>query len=163
MLHENVQPCARFEIIPMRTICSVVLPPILCFASHVVGQTSPAFDVVSIRPSNAGDDQWSMQLRAGGDEFRAMGMPLGETILAAYFPFHLQSEARIVGAPSWVWNDKYDFVGKVGESDLQNWQKLSRRGFAVNNPLLQTMLQNALADRCKMTVHRVAMGRIGGI
>lgn len=27
----------------------------------------------------------------------------------------------------------------------------------VRNPMLQTMLQNALADRCKMAVHRVPM------
>ncbi len=74
------------------------------------------------------------------------------TILVAYFPAKMGSMDRIVGAPGWVWNDKYDVVGKVGEVDLPAWQKLNRGG---QNPMLQTMLQKALADRCKIAVHRI--------
>jgi len=58
------------------------------------------------------------------------------------------------GGPGWVWNDKFDFVGKVGETDLPAWQKFSQ-GLTVQNPVLQTMLRNAPADRCTMAVHRV--------
>jgi uncharacterized protein (TIGR03435 family) len=111
-----------------------------------------AFDVVSIRPSSAGPDHWHMGTPWGGDQYEAIGMPLGMTILVAYFPMKMGSMDRIVGAPGWVWNDKYDVVGKVGEVDLPAWQKLNRGG---QNPMLQTMLQKALADRCKIVVHRV--------
>lgn len=114
-----------------------------------------AFDVVSIRPSNAGPDQWHLQVVPGGDRYEAIGMPLGMTIMMAYFPFRMRSRDRILGAPGWVWNDEYDVVGKVGEAELPSWQKLSQRGLMVQNPMLQTMLQNALADRCKLSVHRV--------
>ena len=114
-----------------------------------------AFDVVSMRPSNAGPDQWHLQVVRGGDQYEAIGMSLGMTIMMAYFSILPVSKDRIVGAPSWVWNDKYDVVGKVGEADLPAWQKLSLRGLRTQNPMLQTMLQNALADRCKMAVHRV--------
>jgi uncharacterized protein (TIGR03435 family) len=114
-----------------------------------------AFDVVSIRPSNAGPNQWQMHVTPGGDQFSAIGMPLGATILMAYFPFRMGSRDRIVGAPGWIWDDKYDFVGKIGEADLPAWQKFAQHGFMVRNPMLQTMLQNALADRCKLAVHRV--------
>ncbi len=82
-------------------------------------------------------------------------MPLGMTIMMAYFPILPVSKDRIIGAPGWVWNDKYDVVGKVGEGDLPAWQKISQRGLRAQNPMLQTMLQNALADRCKIAVHRV--------
>lgn len=113
-----------------------------------------AFEVVSIRPSNAGPEQWRLQVVPHGDRYEAIGMPLGVTILMAYFPVRMGAD-RIVGAPGWVWNDKYDIVGKVGEADLPAWQKFSERLLKAKNPMLQIMLQNALAERCKMAVHRV--------
>lgn len=90
-----------------------------------------------------------------GDEYRAVGEPLGITILWAYFPVRMGSRDRIIGAPSWVWNDSYDFVGKVGETDLPDWQHFSQRGFMAPNPMLQIMLQNALANRCRLVIHRI--------
>lgn len=75
-----------------------------------------AFDVVSIRPSNAGPNQFHMLV--GDDQYSVVEMPLGAIILMAYFPYRMGSKARIVGAPGWLWDDKYDFVGKVGEADL---------------------------------------------
>jgi uncharacterized protein (TIGR03435 family) len=96
-----------------------------------------------------------LQVRVIGDEYQASQMPLGNTILMAYFPFRVGSRDRIVGAPGWVWKDDYDFVAKVGDADLPAWQNLSQRGIRVQNPMLQTMLQNALADRCRLVVHLV--------
>lgn len=116
-----------------------------------------AFDVVSIRASNAGpDDQSRLQVVPGGDQYEAIGLPLGWTILMAYGPMVPISKDRIVGAPGWVWNDNYDVVGKVGEADMPDWRKINQRGLRGQNPMAQTMLQNALADRCKIAVHPVA-------
>jgi uncharacterized protein (TIGR03435 family) len=114
-----------------------------------------AFDVVSIRASNADPDQPRLRVVPGGDQYEAIGLPLGWTILTAYVSLVPISKDRIVGAPDWVWNDIYDVVGKVGEADLPDWQKISPRGLRGKNPMVQTMLQNALADRCKIAVHRV--------
>lgn len=114
-----------------------------------------AFDVVSIRPSSARPNQVHLQVMPGGDRYEAIGMPLGWTILMAYFPIRMGSTDRIVGAPGWVWNDMYDVVGKVREADLPAWQKLSERLLTPKNPMLEAMLQRALVDRCKMVVHRV--------
>lgn len=115
-----------------------------------------AFDVVSIRPASAAEQEhWMVGVLPGGDEYRAIGMPLSTTLMLAYLPWHLSSKNRVVGAPGWLWNDRFDFVGKVGEADLQAWQKLSSRGFMAPNLMLQTMLQNALAERCKLVVHLV--------
>lgn len=125
------------------------------FDQDAAGRSDITFDVVSIRPSNAGLNQWHLGAPAGGDQYDAIGLPLGNTILMAYLPYRLQSKERIIGAPSWVWNERYDIVGKTNEADLADWQKLTQRGLMVQNPMLQTMLRNALADRCRLIVHRV--------
>ncbi|WP_348264163.1 TIGR03435 family protein [Telmatobacter sp. DSM 110680] len=122
----------------------------------VVVHPGLAFDVVSIRASNAGPDESRLQVVPGGDRYEAIGLPLGWTILMAYVSMVPISKDRIVGAPAWVWDDNYDVVGKVGEADMADWRKISQRGLRLQNPMAQTMLQNALADRCKLAVHRVA-------
>jgi len=114
-----------------------------------------AFDVVSIHPSKAGPNEWRMQILPWGDEYRAIGLPLARTLLFAYLPWHSFSRDRIVGAPGWLWDDEFDFVGKVGESDLPAWHSFVSRGFHVPNPMLQTMLRNALIERCKLAIHLV--------
>lgn len=112
-----------------------------------------AFDVVSIRPSSMGLNQFHQLVRE--DQYDAAGMPLGATILMAFFPYRIGSKDRLVGAPGWVWSDEYDFVGKVSEDDLPAWQKSRQGGFMVQNQMLQIMLQNALIDRCKLAFHGV--------
>ena len=128
------------------------MPPSTASDSDTGLRPDLAFDVISIRPSNVGPDQWHFGAPWGSNHYEAIGMPLGHAILTAFFPARLQSQDRIVGAPSWVWNDKYDLVGKVAEADLPAWQKFNKGG---QNPMLETMLQNALVDRCKLVVHRV--------
>lgn len=111
-----------------------------------------AFDVVSIRPVSDTGDRF---IGTSRDEYRAIGWPLGTTIQLAYFSFRMASKDRIIEAPSWVWNERYEFVGKVGETDLSEWQHFIQRGFMAPNPMLQIMLQHVLADRCKLVIHRV--------
>jgi uncharacterized protein (TIGR03435 family) len=112
-----------------------------------------AFDVVSIRPGKPGST--SSMMGIAGDEFRAIGLPLGATILTAYLP-SVASRDQLSGAPSWVWNDTYDFAGKVAPADLPEWQNLREYwNFRVPTRMLQTMLQAALEERCKLVVHRI--------
>ena len=96
-----------------------------------------------------------------GDEYRAIGMPIGTTILVAYFPHNFESKDRLVNAPNWVWNDRFDFVGKVNADDVPKWKKFTEHGGWMQNPMLQTMLQNALANRCKLIIHRVPAEKNG--
>ena len=120
-----------------------------------------SFDVVSIRPSSAGPNDWMMRIRPDGDEYEVRGMPLGNTILMAFFPLATQSKERISGAPNWVWEEKYDFVGKVSAEYLEEWRSAAQHGFGTRNPVLEEMLQNALADRCKLIVHRIPATKPG--
>jgi uncharacterized protein (TIGR03435 family) len=115
-----------------------------------------AFDVVSIKPSKPGETYWTFGDPPGEDLYRAINRPLGVTILEAYFPMALSSRQRLVGAPDWVWKENYDFVGRISAADSEEWEKLSEHwGRTAQNPLLPSMLQIALADRCKLVMHRV--------
>lgn len=111
------------------------------------------FETVSIRENSSPHD-WSVGV--SGDEYRAMGLPLAATILAAYFPRALQGRGRVLGAPGWIWSQTYDFIGKVEPADLAAWEMAGQNSNAViPNQLLQNMLQQALKERCGLVVHSV--------
>jgi uncharacterized protein (TIGR03435 family) len=82
-------------------------------------------------------------------------MPLGVAIEFAYLPLRTQRKEQIVNAPAWLWSDEFDFVGKVGPDDLEEWRMSTQHGLYRPSPMLEAMLQAALADRCKLAVHRV--------
>ena len=112
--------------------------------------------MVSIRPNST--PNWRIQNTPDG--FRIIGLPLGTALSYAYFLPRMQSRDWIVGAPAWLWNDTYDFDGKVSTEDQVEWSK-RRDSHALDartdslTTMLQPMLQAALADRCKLVVHRV--------
>src|ERR1700733_12483501 len=98
----------------------VIFGVIFSSASAQNPNRPPAFDVVSIHPSKGNAAQG---FRITPDGYSANNQPLFQTILMAYFPFQLWSNDRIKGAPSWVVNEPYDFMGKVAPDDLPQWQK----------------------------------------
>ncbi|AEU35348.1 Conserved hypothetical protein CHP03435 [Granulicella mallensis MP5ACTX8] len=125
-------------------------------SSPVPGPRGPVFDVISIRPSTPGE---SWLISDPPDGYRVLAQPLGRTILRAYFPRILQSRVALLqGAPGWVWDDAYDVVAKVAPGDMAEWetQRLNM-GSLASGTMLQKMLQAALAERCKLVVHRVPM------
>jgi uncharacterized protein (TIGR03435 family) len=158
----NSNSVLRFMFTSRKLLCAVA---VFGFAA---GQDLPQsfkpqldFDVVSIRPSNPGPNDWMMRIRSEGDEYEARGMPLGNTILMAFFPTAVQSKERISGAPNWIWEEKYDFIGKVSAEHLEEWRSAAQHGFGTSNSVLEEMLQTALADRCKLIVHRIPATRPG--
>jgi uncharacterized protein (TIGR03435 family) len=123
---------------------------------------SPAFEVVSIKPGNAGDTNSFIWLPENGDEYRARNFPLYFTIELAFLPYSLIRSQRLQGAPNWVRHDYYDFEAKVSEAELAEWQKLLRNQNPLINPMghdemLQEMLQKALEERCELVVHRIPL------
>lgn len=128
----------------------------LILASQTPSRIAPsngplAFDVVSIHPSK----------QLGGfkrtsDGYQAIGEPLYTTIMMAYFPFPIWSPDRLKNAPSWVMNERYSIDAKVAPEDLPAWQK---HAMDMTNEstmkMMQTMLQDMLAERCKLVVHSV--------
>jgi uncharacterized protein (TIGR03435 family) len=114
-----------------------------------------AFDVVSIRPHDRANSFRKIEVSRGGDEFRSIGNSLATAIEFAYFPIGMQSKDRIVNPPGWLWSAESDFVGKVSPNDLEEWHSFTQHGFVRPNPVLEAMVQTALADRCKLVVHRI--------
>jgi uncharacterized protein (TIGR03435 family) len=55
---------------------------------------------------------------------------------------------QIEGDPGWLTGELYDVVAKVDQADLAGWQKP-----AMRQTMLRAMLQDMLAERCKVVVH----------
>jgi uncharacterized protein (TIGR03435 family) len=55
---------------------------------------------------------------------------------------------QIEGDPGWLTGELYDVVAKVDQADLADWQKP-----AMRQTMLRAMLQDMLAERCKVVVH----------
>jgi uncharacterized protein (TIGR03435 family) len=105
-----------------------------------------AFEVISIRPSSK-DSQFSY--RHTPDGFQATHRTLTSLIMQAYFPMPLWSHDRLQNPPQ----DKqeYDIVAKIAPEDQAEWNSSLKRG----QEMQKIMLQNMLADRCKLVFHTI--------
>jgi bla regulator protein blaR1 len=101
--------------------------------------SAPAFEVVSITPTNA--DRGRVAFAYTPDGLMAKNVPLQLLLREAY----AVSDDRISGAPSWVKSDKYDIQAKVNRAVTAELQKVrfDRR----------LILQPLLADRFQLRVH----------
>ena len=109
-----------------------------------------AFDVVSIKPSQPGEE-WHFGFSPTG--YSAAGVSLGVMILQAYFPFNMAGRENLVGAPEWVWKTNWDVEAKIAAEDMAAY-KAAQHPFATN-PIGQQLLQSMLADRFHLVIHRV--------
>ena len=83
------------------------------------------------------------------DGIRANGVGRWQSLRDACVSIELQSTDRIQGEPSWT-KDQYDIEAKVAPADIAEWQKQGPQ-----NKMLQAMLQQMLAERCKLKVHSI--------
>ena len=118
-------------------------------AADAAAKKPLAFEVVSIRQNVA--DRPVDGFGATPDGFRMVNVSLSRLILSEYVP---QSGAALFwspkGFPAWVGQERYDIEAKVSEADLPQWQNPS-----LQPAMLNAMLQQLLADRCHLVVHRV--------
>jgi uncharacterized protein (TIGR03435 family) len=118
-------------------------------ASGAAAKKPLAFEVVSIRQNVA--DREVDAFGATPDGFRMVNVSLPRLILTAYVP---QSGAALFwepkGFPAWVGKDSYDIEARVAEADRPQWQNS-----ALQPEMMRAMLQQLLADRCHLAVHRV--------
>ena len=88
----------------------------------------------------------------GADFYRAQNTPLIVSVLIAYLSVQgfmtVGSSERIVNAPEWLKQDKYDIYAKVAPEDVEAWQKQG-----LDKPLMQQMLRAAFTDRLKLRAH----------
>jgi len=109
----------------------------------------PKFEVVSIKRHSA--HSGLVQLGPTPDGFRSIGLPMFGIFQWAYAlpsqPGLLRGD-QIEGNPGWLSDELYDVVAKVDQADLARSQKA-----AMRQTMLRAMLQDMLAERCKVVVH----------
>ena len=106
------------------------------------------FEVVSIRPNKSGSPS-ALQILPDG--YRAINMSLGLSIKMAYLPQNLWLSEPVQGEPAWIHTEMYDVTAKIAPSDMEEWRKQGTN----QNKMLESMLQTALAERCKLVVHHI--------
>jgi uncharacterized protein (TIGR03435 family) len=113
---------------------------IIVAASQAFGQTTPAapaFEVASVRVSQAGGEGSRRQsIQFSPDSLTMRNTSFRGCIAWAYHVFEFQ-----VQGPDWMGNERYDIAAKsAGE---------------VSEDQLRVMLQGLLADRFKLSLHRL--------
>lgn len=103
------------------------------------------YEVATIKLSKPGN--WGKARTQVNGEFLSSEMTIRATVCMIYRKFDFQ----IVGGPAWFASDRYDIEAKPDNALEERIQKLNvlQRGDLVNR-----MLQELLADRLKLKVHR---------
>ncbi len=128
------------------------LPGAVQAQSAVIDGTAPkaiAFEVISIRQNVSGVHEQTMGATADG--YRMTNLPLILPLLTAFPPQAggMFTPDRLQGLPDWVAKEHYDFEAKIAANDRADWQNPARQ-----KEMLPILLQEALAERCKLAAHR---------
>jgi uncharacterized protein (TIGR03435 family) len=120
----------------------------LISSSIVHAQSSPDFEVASVKPNKSanerGGEQWFP------NRYSATNIRLRTLIHAAYgIPDPYGPRHYLAGGPDWIDSDHFDVEGKVGESAFPPNLSANDR-----NDQIRLMLQTLLADRFQLKVHR---------
>ncbi len=107
-----------------------------CASGSVCAQT-PQFEVISIRPTPAGEHESSSWRTSPSGDITVHSDPLIAFIMGAYGV----DDYQVSGYPAWVVQDDWDIAAKVGADKGGSRPKE-----------LQMRLQALLAERCKLVV-----------
>jgi uncharacterized protein (TIGR03435 family) len=160
-LHESVQRLTH------RMFGVLLVGIILCDPGSAIPQTTAVqstdslrFEVVSIKPSKL---TRPASIRVLPDGFEAVGFPLGDTLLLAYFPPpFFKHDSQLRGDPKWLFEDKYDIEARVSSKDVARWQGLGQDSYTYKPAVvLQEMLKAVLEERCLLRVHTVDSKSVG--
>jgi len=120
-------------------------PPTSTSSTH-----TPAFEVVSIRPSQPGG-----QVMFGlgrNNVYVSRGMPIFSVLLAAYLPQPYWTPEHIQGGPSWLKKDTFDIEAKLDADTVEAWKNLNP---LQKQDVLRPLLQAMLAQRFHLVAHTV--------
>jgi uncharacterized protein (TIGR03435 family) len=108
-----------------------------------------SFEVVSVKPSDPGGRNSFVNITPGGG-FRATNITLKFLVHVAY---HLQ-DFQISGGPAWITSDRYDIEAKSSGGPQVDIRKMNEPQRDEYVKQIQLKLQNLLADRFHMAIHR---------
>jgi uncharacterized protein (TIGR03435 family) len=94
------------------------------------------FEVASVKPGSPDQSNNSSGIKSGKGRITASNVTLKRCIMGAYG----LGPNQISGGPPWLESDRFEIVAKAAQP--------------VDDPVLMAMLQNLLADRFKLAVHR---------
>lgn len=120
---------------------------VIASISSLSAQTTPSFDVVSIKLHGSSNDGGGT--RSLPDGFRWSNVPFVYVIHAAY---GVSMDNQIEGLPAWANSERYDIEGKADEKTAESW-----KGVPYKERIKQQepMFQSILADRCHFKGHLV--------
>jgi uncharacterized protein (TIGR03435 family) len=104
----------------------------------------PAFDVVSIRPTQIAADGATIESPQNGDGITMRNITVHEMIDYAYSFHHPE---LVSGLPEWAKTKNYDLVAKVADANLAAFHTL-------NQEQRRQMLQAVLAGRFQLKIRR---------
>lgn len=111
------------------------------FVAALAATPAQVFEVASVKPNKSGTTSSSMRLQPGG-RFNALNVTVRDLIRFA----HVVQPFQIEGGLSWLDSDRFDVMAKV-EGDIPPLPP------GQLGPV-QLMMQNLLAERFKLKVHR---------
>ena len=120
-------------------------------------QRVEGFEVVSVRPSRAGE-QLSFGVTAEG--YSARNTPLFWIVMEAYCPLAMSywKSDRLVGGPAWVRTQGFDVEGRVSEGQVKEFAWLSdEEREARVKPMLRAMLEERFGLRVHAVERRAAV------
>lgn len=128
----------------MRVVVVACLAVILGLSPHPTAQSpgGPAFDVVSVKPSNPdavgplGGPAFPIVTPSVGGRFAASNVPLRHLIVLAYDV----SDSQIDGGPAWLTSRRFDIQAKAADP-------------LMGLPAMRPMLKALLADYFQLKVH----------
>ena len=100
-------------------------------ATALIAQTSPAFEVASVKPNKSGTTQANISMPPNGVAF--VNLPLRGIIQIA---FGINQPWKLVGIPEWAATERYDITARAAGPITQEERRL--------------MLQALLKDRLKL-------------
>ena len=129
-----------------RLVLALMVPAVIAVgvrAQDAPAPSSLAFEVASVKGNTSGGEGMMFRTQPGG-RFNVTNVPLKEIIRFAYGvqPF------QITGGPDWIGTARWDIVAKADAST-----PLGPAAPGTLSPIA-LMLQNLLADRFKLKVHR---------
>ena len=117
-----------------RAITAIISGVLLLPLSMIALQNPPAFEVISVKPSNADANSSGIDTRNG--RIHGYNVTLRRCIMGAYGV----GPNQIIGGPDWLDTDRFEINAKVDEN--------------VGGRILNTMFQTLLAERFKLVLHR---------
>jgi uncharacterized protein (TIGR03435 family) len=121
----------------------------LAMAQSPAANEPQRFEIISIRQNLLPDAVERFGPTADG--YQAMNTSLSVSLLLAYPPTSGQTvypSDQIEGLPAWMREERYDVDARIDPEQLSVWQ-----GPKAQQKLLPRLLQNLLAERCKLKAH----------